>query len=647
MRRIRLWCFVGAALASGLCMPRIAPAQAPFFFEDEKPAAVNVQRPQPKRMNAAAPTDNPFAEQFQAPPKTPVAPVTPPATLPPRPRLGSGFPGQPSPVPNPRVQLPRETAPQPAQTPKALPPSPFGSPASLRVTQPQPSPAASVKPAPGATQSVRPLPDQAGIFNRPTTARINATGPTAGANTTPLKTAPYVRTYENQTPSLTVDWVTPETILMGSPGDFELVLRNRGLVAIEQVMIEKVLPAGFMLIKSTPEPQDGLEKPSWSLPALAPNEEARISLRLKPVKAGPATSEARVTFTTASATKFNVVEPKLKLTADAPESVIVGNQAILNIVVENPGSGPTTNTVLNVAFADGLVPVARSTTYEIGTLNAGESRSVRVLANVAKLGDHACNIVCTADNGLRAQQPKKIRGLGAVLAMSIDGPTFRYVNRPATFQVHVRNNGTAPAENVHVRCAVPNSFAFMDAKDFGKFDAASKTVNWYLDQIPAGGQTVLTCDMRALDRGKFPIIAGAQAERGLRASASHDTRVEGIAAILLEVVDIDDPVEVGAETAYQILVTNQGTDFATNIKLEVNIPEGMIVNDVKGPSNGAINKNVITFQPIPKLAPRADAIFRIFVRGTKPGDYRLSVNVQSDTLKSPVTEEESTKIYQD
>ena len=36
-------------------------------------------------------------------------------------------------------------------------------------------------------------------------------------------------------------------------------------------------------------------------------------------------------------------------------------------------------------------------------------------------------------------------------------------------------------------------------------------------------------------------------------------------------------VEVGAETAYEILVTNQGTDFANNISLRLDVPEGMVV----------------------------------------------------------------------
>ncbi|WP_166819764.1 COG1361 family protein [Thalassoroseus pseudoceratinae] len=480
------------------------------------------------------------------------------------------------------------------------------------------------------------------------TVRINALGPSIGMNVTPRDgSTPYVKTFKSQIPSLSVDWVTPEAIMVGAEDDFELVLRNRGAVTIEQVAIDHVLPTGFELINSRPRPEKVGDDQMWMVEKIEPNEEVRIALRLKPVKAGPAESHARVTYSTTANTKFEVIEPKLTLAADGSETVVIGNQAIMNIVIENPGTGPTTNTLLKVAYSEGLRPLAKGTTYEIGTLNPGESRSVRVLADVTKLGEHLCTFTAVADHGLKAEQTRKVQGIGAVLAMEIDGPGFRYVNRPATFEVKVVNKGTAPADNVHIRCAVPRSFGFLGATDFGKFDAASKTVNWFVNQIPPGKEVVVKCDLKALDRGEFPLLAAAKAERGLTCMARHATTVEGIAAILLEVVDIDDPVEVGAETAYEILITNQGTDYATNVQIKLDVPDGMEITNSRGPTKATVKGQTVFFGALPKLAPRADAIYRVNIKGTKPGDFRVSVQAQSDTLRSPVVEQESTKVYQD
>ena len=53
------------------------------------------------------------------------------------------------------------------------------------------------------------------------------------------------------------------------------------------------------------------------------------------------------------------------------------------------------------------------------------------------------------------------------------------------------------------------------------------------------------------------------------------------------------------------------------------------------------------FEPLAKLAPRADAIYRVTVRGTTPGDVRFRARLRADGITEPVLREESTKIYGD
>ena len=103
---------------------------------------------------------------------------------------------------------------------------------------------------------------------------------------------------------MTVDWVTPEVVSVGQEGDFELVLRNRGVVTINDIVIEQALPRGFQLIDSQPKPVQLENQPVWMVNQLEPNQEHRIALRLKPVVAGEALSQARVTFSTYSSTKL-------------------------------------------------------------------------------------------------------------------------------------------------------------------------------------------------------------------------------------------------------------------------------------------------------------------------------------------------------
>jgi hypothetical protein len=55
----------------------------------------------------------------------------------------------------------------------------------------------------------------------------------------------------------------------------------------------------------------------------------------------------------------------------------------------------------------------------------------------------------------------------------------------------------------------------------------------------------------------------------------------------------------------------------------------------------------LVFEPLPQLAPRTDAIYRVNVRGIAPGDLRFRARITADGLTDPVLKEESTKVYGD
>lgn len=477
---------------------------------------------------------------------------------------------------------------------------------------------------------------------------IPARGPDSGKTVNPEQPLPdYRKSVGAQDASLTVDWVTPESILLLKQGKFDLVLRNRGRVTIEQIRITNVLPEGFRFVKCDPLPTSAKPKRVWIVKKLEPQDEARISLYLIPTAVGNAKSHARVDFHVASTSSFKVVEPKLKIAAEGSEKVLVGNQAVFNVIVKNPGSGRTTGVRMKAFLPDALEAIAAGNEYDLGTLNPGEARSIRVLARVKSIGLHKVKFVAIADDNLRDEVTKEVTGLQAKLGVAITGPKFRYLARPATYKVRVVNNGNATARNVNLHVRVPRAFAYLSGGDKGRFDASTKTVNWFVGTLGVGKQATAEFQLKAVNRGNFPLLAEATGDRGLKANDKHVTRVDGIAAILLEVVDVDDPVEVGAITYYEILVTNQGTEFARNIKIAAKVPDGVQILDSKGPSDGKIAGNTITFAPLAKLAPRADAIYRVKVRMMKAGDLRVEATAMADSLEAPVKELESTKVYSD
>jgi len=62
-------------------------------------------------------------------------------------------------------------------------------------------------------------------------------------------------------------------------------------------------------------------------------------------------------------------------------------------------------------------------------------------------------------------------------------------------------------------------------------------------------------------------------------------------------------------------------------------------------AQGSIQGNRVVFQAYPVLQPKKKVKFTILSKGVTIGDSRLKVELTSELLKKPVTEEESTHVY--
>ncbi|MGE3806720.1 MAG: DUF11 domain-containing protein, partial [Gemmataceae bacterium] len=228
-----------------------------------------------------------------------------------------------------------------------------------------------------------------------------------------------------------------------------------------------------------------------------------------------------------------------------------------------------------------------------------------------------------------------------------EGPKLRYLDRPATYTFKVTNPGDAAATNVSVTDVIPAGFKFVGASDGGRHDFSTRTVTWFLGELGPNQTREVTLDTVAINPGEHMHKVAAKAARGLSSEGEIITKVEGLSAILLEVVDTEDPIEVGAETSYEIRVTNTGSKSESDLKLVCLIPDQMEFKSAQGPVRYHVQGKQIIFEAVPKLAPRADAIFRVAVKATAPGSVRFTTQITSLNLKDPVIEQEATRIYAD
>ena len=85
--------------------------------------------------------------------------------------------------------------------------------------------------------------------------------------------------------------------------------------------------------------------------------------------------------------------------------------------------------------------------------------------------------------------------------------------------------------------------------------------------------------------------------------------MEGLAAIVFELSDVNDPIEVGGETTYEVRVINQGTKAATNLRVVALLPPEMKPLSADGPARHVIDSQRVLFDPLAQLAPKADTTY--------------------------------------
>jgi uncharacterized repeat protein (TIGR01451 family) len=332
----------------------------------------------------------------------------------------------------------------------------------------------------------------------------------------------------------------------------------------------------------------------------------------------------------------------------APSQVLIGRQQPVTIELHNPGTGDATNVLLLENVPDNVRHQhGPALEFEVGTLRAGETRRMELVLTAEKPGKVVNIVTARADGNLQVQQEVEFEVISPALAVAVDGPSKRYLERQATYTIRVENPGTAPAKDVQLVTKLPKGLQYVSANNLGEYDATTHSVYWSLAELPEGKDGTVELVALPVQSGDHTIEVEGRAREGLEDRTTQPVRVEGLAAIMFEVHDAQDPIEVGGSTSYEIRVVNQGSKAATNVQITALIAPGMTVTGAQGETRHAVEAGGVVFEPLARLAPKAETIFRVDVQGTRAGDQRVMVEVRTDDIPQPIRKEESTRVFGD
>jgi len=444
---------------------------------------------------------------------------------------------------------------------------------------------------------------------------------------------------------LALERIHPTQVRVNTPFEYKLQIRNLTGGNVENVVLTETMPDGFTASKVAPEPsQRSGSTATWNIGSIGARQSKTMTFT--GTAAGMTTLRgcASVTFFTQFCSEIRVVEPALELVKTAPDEVLLCDPIPYRIVVRNTGTGVAEDVTIEDTLPGGVTTSEGQTKVRMnaGNLAAGQAREFTFSVRASAVGSYTNTAVATERGGQRAEASATTRVVKPNLTVTKSCPSERLLKFPAQFSITVTNTGDAPARNTIVTDRFPAGLTFKGASDGGRLSGG--LITWNLGTLEAGASRTLTVDSICNQKGTFrnTVIAKSYCAE---ASAECSMVVSGVPAILLECVDVEDPIQVGQNITYIITILNQGTEVGTNVVIECEFPPEERYLSAEGPTKHSSTGQIVRFEPIPVLAEKESKTYRVVGTGTGTGDVRFRVRLTSDQVSPAVNEEESTHVY--
>jgi hypothetical protein len=454
------------------------------------------------------------------------------------------------------------------------------------------------------------------------------------------------------TASIILDWAGPETVSTNRPNPFTLTVRNTIAQSAHRVVVQVRVPDHVTATDVEPAAKCDKGVLLWDFGTMQGKEARTIRMNLTTSVKQDLTCQAWVTMTGTAGMRVAVREPKLEATIVAPKEVVLGDVIPVTYLVKNSGDA--------VVEKDWTMAIKSSDAEDVDVtcqkeLLAGGTSERKKSMVARQPGTMTYTVTVMGDGGARSTAVATVKVLEPKLAVNVVGPKERLVGSKATYAVTVENVGAVPV-SFEIAEVVPTSFKIVSCSKDALYSMGM--IAWRpVGALAVGEKKVITYDMIAVSPGSAELQFIARGSRNTKAEATARTVVEGIPAMRMEVSDAADPVELNGETTYEIKLMNTGTKADSQLRLECVLPKELTFVSASGPTDylekigidfnrkDPANCSTIVFEPISELAPKTEAVFRVKVKAKTAGDVRFKAVLTSMHLATPVTKEESTRVY--
>lgn len=454
--------------------------------------------------------------------------------------------------------------------------------------------------------------------------------------------------FSRSTPLVTVRGSGPRRLAVGQVAEYRVVVINEGPQPASDVAVRVGLPAAIEVQSSKAtsgaiEPATSGAALQWTLRTLAPDNEEECVLKIAARDNRPFDFDVKLDAAPVAVKHtIEVEEAQLALAIDGPSQVLAGSKEVYRLTVSNPGNGAAENVVVH------LLPLSSDETevssHRIGTVGAGESKVVEIELAARQGGQLSIQARASGDGDLKASAVEEVTVRQPGIHIEVVGPARQYAGAAATYHVHLRNPGDAPARRVKVTAALPEKAEYVAASHDGKFDAKHNQAVWTVASLAPGVEQIFTVKCVVHAGGENRVEAAALADGDLRHSNVALTEVVAVADLVLDVSDPSGAIAVGEDALYEVRIRNRGDKAAEGIDVVAFFSKGIEPVTVDGGAF-AITPGTVSFDSIPTLTPGKELVFKVHAKAETAGTHHFRVELQCKSVGTKLTQEETTLFY--
>jgi len=443
-----------------------------------------------------------------------------------------------------------------------------------------------------------------------------------------------------------MDKIIPNEVSLGQSFTYSIIITNLTNATLAKIILAEAVDQNYDFVSASPAAQTMSNQLLWNFDSLGPKASERIEITGTPRDMSMLKHITTLTYAVSASANIHVVQPNLELIRKVPAEVLLCESFAIEYVVQNTGTGTAQDVRIVESLTDGLTTMDGSSevNFNVGPLRSGQSRNFSVELRANRKGLYVNKAQAVSASNISAESaPTATTVRQPALIVTKNGAERQYLGRPLSYEITVVNKGDGIAKNTILEETIPVDIAGIEAS--AGTDISGSRLRWDLGTIPSNSSKTVRISYKPTKVGIFTSDTTVNAHCTEPVNSLTRTAVVGIPVIRIDVVDLEDPIELGRNVTYVITASNDGSAPDHNLRLVCQLEDKLQYVSSSGATQASVMGQTLNFVQLRTLAPNTKATWRIVAKAVRPGDIRFKATLTSDELTRPIEETEATYLY--